>query len=79
LLQANVDRPPHFAFTLPPRLALLLTHGWAQNVVRPTTRLCRLRLAFLLIHERLPQALQLEDQRRALRAQCVLVRIVEAL
>jgi hypothetical protein len=57
----------------------LLTHGRTQNVVRPTTRLCRLRLTFLLMHERLPQALELENQRRALRAQCALVRLVEAL
>jgi hypothetical protein len=31
------------------------------------------------MHERLPQALELENQRRALRAQCALMRLVEAL
>jgi hypothetical protein len=74
LLQANVDRPSHLAFTPSPRLALLLTHGWTQIVVRLTTRLCRLRLTFLPMHERLPQALEFENQRGALWAQCVLVR-----
>jgi hypothetical protein len=75
LLEADLDRPSHLAFPRPLRLARPLTCGRPQILTREATWLQWRHVVGVLLCERLPQSLQFKNQRRALWADSIAVRL----
>jgi hypothetical protein len=75
LLEADLDRPSHFAFPRPLRLSHPLTCGRTQILTRETTWLQCRHIVGVFLRERLPESLQFENERCALRTDSVAARL----